>query len=65
MKEGSLFCFVVMIVIEIPPDWDASDCVLGVIGKLSTRRDAWAWFHNVWTCSAKVDRILNNFFTEN
>jgi hypothetical protein len=23
-------------------------------GKLSTRRGAWAWFHGIWTCSAKV-----------
>jgi hypothetical protein len=23
-------------------------------GKLSTRRGAWAWFHGVWTCGAKV-----------
>jgi hypothetical protein len=28
-------------------NWDVSDCVLGVFGKLWTRRDA-------WTCSAKV-----------
>jgi len=35
--------------------WDASDCVLGVFGKLLTRRGAWAWFPGVWTCSsAKV-----------
>ncbi len=32
---------------------DASDCVVGVFGKLSMRRGAWAWFH-VWTCGAKV-----------
>jgi hypothetical protein len=25
-----------------------------VFGKLSTRRGAWAWFHDVWTYSAKV-----------
>jgi hypothetical protein len=23
-------------------------------GKLSRRRGAWAWFHDVWTCGAKV-----------
>jgi hypothetical protein len=28
--------------------------VLGVFGKFSTRRGAWAWFNDVWTCSAKV-----------
>jgi len=33
---------------------DASDRVLGVFGKLSMRRGAWAWFHDVWTCGAKV-----------
>jgi hypothetical protein len=33
---------------------DASDCVLGVFGKLLMRRGAWAWFHDAWTCGAKV-----------
>ncbi len=37
-----------------PPNPDTSDCVLGLFGKLSTRRGAWAWFHDVWTCGAKV-----------
>jgi hypothetical protein len=33
----------------------ASDGVLGVFGKLWTRRGAWAWFlHDVWSCNAKV-----------
>jgi len=32
----------------------ALDCVFGVFGKLSTRRDAWAWFHGIWTCGTKV-----------
>jgi hypothetical protein len=27
-----------------PLNWDASDHVLGVFGKLLTRRGAWAWF---------------------
>jgi hypothetical protein len=27
---------------------------LGLFGKLSTRRGAWAWFHDIWTCGAKV-----------
>jgi len=26
----------------------------GVFGKLSTRRGAWGWFYDVWTCNAKV-----------
>ncbi len=37
-----------------PPNWDASDRVLGLFGKLSQRRGTLAWFHGVWTCSAKV-----------
>jgi len=35
-------------------NWDASDLVLCVFGKLSTRRGPWAWFHDVWNCGAKV-----------
>jgi hypothetical protein len=46
MKEGSLFCSVIMRSTE--------PHVLGVFGKLSTRRGAWAWFHDIWTCDAKV-----------
>ncbi len=33
---------------------DASDRVLDLFGKLWRRRGAPAWFHDVWTCSAKV-----------
>jgi len=33
---------------------DASDHVLGVFRKLLMRRGAWAWFHGVWTCDAKI-----------
>ncbi len=50
MKEGSLFCFVVWDLLN----QDASDHVLGVFGKLLTRRGEWAWFHDVWTWGAKV-----------
>ncbi len=50
MKEGS--CFVLQL--GDPPNEDTSDCVLGVFGKLWTRRGAWAWFHDVWTCGEKV-----------
>jgi hypothetical protein len=39
---------------EDPPNWDVSDRVLGVFGKLSRKRGAWAWFHGVWTCGVKV-----------
>jgi hypothetical protein len=28
--------------------------LLVVFGKLLMRRGAWAWFHGVWTCDAKV-----------
>jgi hypothetical protein len=45
MKEGSLFC-------RYEIHWDASDHVLAVFGKLLMRKGAWAWFHDVWTCSA-------------
>ncbi len=37
-----------------PPNRDASDCVLGLFGKLSRKMGASAWFHGVWTCGAKV-----------
>jgi hypothetical protein len=41
-----------------PLNWDASDRVLGLFGKLSRRRrrrrGALAWFHGIWTCIAKV-----------
>ncbi len=40
-------CFVLFLSYEIHQTLDASDCVLGVFGKLSTRRGAWAWFHDV------------------
>jgi hypothetical protein len=33
---------------------DVSDHVLGLFGKLSSRRGASAWFHGVSTCDAKV-----------
>jgi len=52
MKEGSLSYFVLYL--WDPPNQDASDCALTVFGKLSMRRGARAWFHDLWTCSAKV-----------
>ncbi len=27
-------------------------------------KEAWAWFHDLWTCAAKSSWILNDFFTE-
>jgi len=36
-------------------NWDASDHVLGLFGKLwRRRRGALAWFHGVWTCSSSA-----------
>jgi hypothetical protein len=52
MKEGSLFCFVVMR--STKPGCFRSDRVLGVFEKLLTRSGAWAWFYDVSTCGAKV-----------
>jgi len=43
MKEGSLFCSYE--IYPTQPNRDPSDHVLGVFGKLSTRRGAWAWFN--------------------
>jgi hypothetical protein len=40
--------------ISTEPNEDASDHVVGDFGKFSTRRGAWAGFHDVWTCGAKV-----------
>jgi len=34
---------------------------LHVFGKLSMRRGAWAWFHDVWICDAKVLEYLMIF----
>jgi hypothetical protein len=52
MYEARLFvCFVLYL--WDPLNQDASDHILGLFGKLS-RRGALAWFHEVWTCCAKV-----------
>jgi hypothetical protein len=50
--EGRLF--VLFCSYEIHQTGVFSECVLGVFGKLLTRSSAWAWFHDVWTCRAKV-----------
>ncbi len=69
-----LFCFVLYL--WDPPNQDASDGVLGLFRKLlrrrRRRRGALAWFHGVWTCSARVLeywmisslKIKLNFVTE-
>ncbi len=52
-KEGmsfALFCFVVMRSTK-PGCFRLCSYVFG---KLSMRRGVWAWFHDVWTCGAKV-----------
>jgi len=33
---------------------DASIHVLDTFGKILIKRGAWAWFHDIWTCGAKV-----------
>ncbi len=43
-----------------PPNQDASDLFF-LFGKLLRRRGVSAWFHGVWTCSAKSSWILNDF----
>jgi hypothetical protein len=46
MKEGSLFvCFVLYLC--DPLNKDASDRILGLFGKLSTKKGASAWLHGV------------------
>jgi hypothetical protein len=30
------------------------EAYLGFFGNLLTRRGAWAWLHDVWTCGGKV-----------
>jgi hypothetical protein len=49
MKEGSLFCFVVMRSTEAGCFRSCSLC----LGK-ALNKEGWAWFHDVWTCGAKV-----------
>jgi hypothetical protein len=48
-----LFCFVVMRSTELGCFRLCSWC-LWCLWKLSTRRGAWAWFHDIWTCGVKV-----------
>jgi hypothetical protein len=51
MKEGSLICFVLFCSYEIHRTRMLQ--IVFLVG-FSTRRGAWAWFHDVWTCCAKV-----------
>ncbi len=50
MKEGSLFCFVVMRSTEPGCFRSCSWC----LWKALEEEGAWAWFHDIWTCGAKV-----------
>jgi hypothetical protein len=50
MKEGKLFWFVVTRSTKLGCFRSCSWC----LWKALTRRGAWAWFHDVWNCSAKV-----------
>jgi hypothetical protein len=54
MKEGSLFCFVLFCFVVMRSTEDASIHVLDTFGKILIKRGAWAWFHDIWTCGAKV-----------
>ncbi len=51
-KKVVCFCFVLFCSYEIHRD--DLDHVLGVFGKLLMKRGTWVWFHDVWTCGAKV-----------
>jgi hypothetical protein len=48
MKEGSLFCFVVYEIHQ------TGMLQIMFLVSLERRRGALAWFHEVWTCRAKV-----------
>ncbi len=47
-----MFCFVLYW--WEPPNWDASDCILGLFGKFWRMRGASAWFHGIWNCGVEV-----------
>jgi hypothetical protein len=51
-KEGSLFCFVVIIRSTEPGCFFRSCSWLSL--ESSWPGGAWAWFHDIWTCSAKA-----------
>jgi hypothetical protein len=57
LRDTPLVCFVLFVcTYEINQNQYASDLLLGLFGKLSRRRGAWAWFHGVWNglCSEEV-----------
>jgi hypothetical protein len=61
-KVVCLFCFVLYL--SGPPNKDASDCVLGLFGKLSRKRGASAGFMAL-DLRCQTSWTLNDFFTEN
>jgi len=52
--EGRLFVCLFFLYPWDPQNWDASNGVLGLFGKLLKRRDALAWFHGIWSCGVEV-----------
>ncbi len=66
MKEGCLF--VVFVSMRSTRNQDASDCVLGLFGKLSRTRGSSAWFHcnpklgyiNLWMSLIREIRLFVN-----
>ncbi len=53
LKEGSSFVLFCLYLWD-PLNQDASNCILGLFGKLTRRRGVSAWFHGVWTCGWEV-----------
>jgi hypothetical protein len=51
MKDGSLFCFVGMRSTELGCFRSCSWCLWKALDEGGVHR---LWFHDVWTCSAKV-----------
>jgi hypothetical protein len=51
MKESDLVCFVIMRSIELGC---FKLCSVSLESSQRGRRGAWAWFHDIWTCGAKV-----------
>ncbi len=65
---SKVVCFVLFCLYQWDAlNWDASNRVLHVVGKLwrRRRRGVSARFHGVWTCCAKVLEYWMIFFTQN
>ncbi len=65
MKHSSLFVLFCLYLWD-PPNWDASDCLLGLFRKhlRRRRRGTSAWFHGVFGLVMESPWVLNEFFTE-